>query len=59
VTFTLAFFAFAAWALAEAAGLAPRLDAFAGFLLLNAVYLGVGLPWSLLRAAREEADAAE
>lgn len=56
VTFTLAFFLFAGWALAEAAGLAPALDAFSGFLLLNAVYLGVGLPWSTRRALREAAE---
>lgn len=46
-TFVVSFFLLAGWALVEAAGRAPTLDAFHGFLLLNVVYLGLSVPWTL------------
>ena len=56
VTVVVYFFVLAAWALAEATGLAPALDAYSAFLVLNGVYLTVATPWSLWHS-REEISA--
>lgn len=53
VTFLVYFFVLAAWALAEAIGIAPGLDAFGAFLVLNLVYMAVATPWSLWHARDE------
>jgi hypothetical protein len=52
-TFLAIFFLLAVWALGEAVGVAPALDAFAAFILLNAVYLIVCVPWTLWRERHE------
>lgn len=52
-TFLVFFFVLAGWALCEAIGITPRLDAFAAFLLLNAVYLAIGVPWALWHQRHE------
>lgn len=52
-TFLVFFFVLAVWALGEAVGIAPTLDAFAAFVLLNTVYLAVGVPWTLWRQRHE------
>lgn len=57
-TFIVYFFLLAGWALAEAIGSAPGLDAFSAFLVLNAVYLGITIPWVIWSEREELAEAA-
>ncbi|MEO1037988.1 MAG: hypothetical protein AAFX09_00455 [Pseudomonadota bacterium] len=54
VCFMVYFFFVAAWALGEAVGIAPALDAYAAFLLLVLISLVIALPWTLWAMREEE-----